>query len=120
MQLNASVVALPGTVFIGKWSSYGDVEAEEALQQTGVDWFDKMFLSEWKSRAEPHPGEFLVPEHIPLSYTRRLVFYTEADWHEASSAIKRTPWPEGVPRMKFKAGIEPGLFGRKMREEEDQ
>ena len=67
LDLEPTVAALPGVVFIGKWSSFRDVQPEEALNQTGVEWFDRMFLTATKSHAEPHPGEFLVPHHIPLA-----------------------------------------------------
>lgn len=119
LELNAAILAIPGTAFIGKWSSFGDVDPQASLEQTGVDWLDRMFLHETKDRAEPHPGEFLVPEHIPLSHLRNLIFYSNADREEARSAVRGMAWPADVPRVKLSSQVAPWRFGRKMQDEEE-
>jgi hypothetical protein len=120
LELNAPILATAGVAFIGKWSSWGDVDAEECLQQTGVQWFDKMFLNEYSNRAEPHPGEFLVPTHIPLNCLRSLIFYKEEDRKEASAALQGISWPPNIPRVTLTSQVAPSRFGRKMQQEEDE
>ena len=117
LELNASTAGRLGTVFIGKWPSYGDVGAD-AVNQTGVEWFDRMFLTEANDHAEPHPGEFLVPQHIPLDQIRRVLFYKQQDFDEVREAVRKTSWSEDVPRQRFKGEVEAWRFGRKMVEED--
>ena len=117
LALKPAVAAIDGVVFIGKWSSFGDVLPEECLLQTGVEWFDRMFLHPQVSRADPHPGEFLVPSHIPLSELQRIVFFSHQDLKDARKSVEGIPRPAGVGR--FPPAVRPALFGRKMQEEGD-
>lgn len=119
LELSSPVVAEEDAAFIGKWSSYGDVIAEEARRQTGIEWFDRMFLTDLDNHARPHPGEFLVPDHIPLGQVRRLIFYTEEDREEARGLVRGVELPEGLSRGKIPSLVAPGRFGNKMQSEAD-
>jgi hypothetical protein len=116
LELESTVAAMPGVVFIGKWSSFKDVVPDVSLAQTGVEWFDRMFLSSWASRGNPHPGEFLVPRHVPLSSVQRLVFFSDDDLKQARSDLSGLTLPQGT--RSIRSSINPSLFGRKMQEEE--
>jgi len=116
LELDASVAALPGVVFIGKWSSFKDVVPEISLAQRGVEWFDKMFLSPMTSFASPHPGEFLVPRHIALRNVHRVVFFSQEDLDETRRSLSDLPRPQGLGPIRV--SVNAPLFGRKMREEE--
>jgi len=118
LALDPSVAATDGVVFIGKWSSFGDVLPEQCLTQTGADWFDRMFLHPLASRADPHPGEFLVPSHIPLLELRRIVFFSDEDLEEARASVLGISLPRGMNRIP--AAVTPALFGRTMQEEGDE
>ena len=110
VKLDPSIVTGPGVVFIGKWSSFADVLPEEALRQSGVEWFDKMFLNDQTNHCSPHPGEFLVPQHIPLDDLLGLVFYSDADQREGLNNL--------VLPKKLDISVQPWRFGRKMQQEE--
>lgn len=114
IELSSDVAAADGTLFIGKWSSFADVTFAAAVQQIGGEWFDRMFLTATATRANPHPGEFLVPQMVPLSSLRRMVFYTQEDYEAAREMLANVPRPDGITAIR--AGIEPYLFGRKMQE----
>ena len=118
LELIPSVAAIDNVAFIGKWSSFNDILAEDAVQQTGVEWFDRMFLNPDTGHANPHPGEFLVPAEIPLASLRRLVFFTEANLQSARESLGPLDLPPGVKPLA--AAVEPHLFGRKMQEEGNQ
>jgi len=118
LELTASVLALPGTAFVGKWSSFRDV-GTEALNQVGPDWFDRMFQTDKANRAIPHPGEFLVREHVPLSYVRRFIFYSDDDMRETRLLLEKTEVTGRTPQGTIKVAVEPLLFGRAMQETED-
>jgi len=117
LELAASVLALPGAAFIGKWSAFRDV-GSEALDQTGPEWFHRMFQNDSTNRANPHPGEFLVQEHISLSHVRRLLFYSEDDLREARLLLGKTALLENGPPGSIKVAVQPSLFGRAMQEME--
>lgn len=115
LQIDASTAARRGVLFIGRWSSFGGVTADSAVLQTGQVWFDGMFLNRNTSRAEPHPGEMLVPEHIPLKSIVRLVFFTEDDRTEAKSLLAGISLPPGVQGLY--GTVNATLFGNKMQGE---
>jgi hypothetical protein len=114
LELRASVAADPGVVFIGRLSSYADVKPADAVNQTGVEWFDRMFLNQFAGRAV-HPGEFLVPLHIPLSAVKTFVFYSQHDLDDAKVQVRGVELPPGVQRLA--AVVKPASFGRKMQQE---
>ena len=114
LELNSPILGTPNAVFIGKWSSHRDVDADACLEQTGVTYFDNMFLNKYKSFAEPQPGEFFVPRHIPLSYVRSVVFYRNEDRRDFNTAINKMSWPDGFPRGNITAQVSPSKFGNKM------
>lgn len=115
LEIDANVAALTGVAFIGKWSSFKDVLPDEAVNQTGLEWFDNMFLTAAKNHAEPHPGEFLVPTHIPLTHLRRMIFFTQDDLEATRENLRGVAVPRDVGQ--FKVSVRPQLFGRKMQEE---
>lgn len=64
-----------GTLFCGKWSSFGDVTLTTLLSNQNVDSFDIMFPNETSNFPSPVPGEFLVPDCIPLSKFLRNIYF---------------------------------------------
>ena len=114
--LHPYVLALPRVAFVGKWSSWGDVEPKRALGQTGIEWFEKMFLNTTSSRAS-HPGEFLVPSCVPLTYIRGFVFYNDNDKDSGIKLLEAVNARGEVHRLRLI--VDASLFGTKMQEEDE-
>jgi len=112
LELLPTVLALPGVAFIGKWSSFGDVAADQALRQTGVTWFDRMFSNSQSDWPTEHPGEFLVPRCVPLEYVRRIVFRLEDDSRDAAVSLGSAGSHEALRKLRFTVDKYP--FGRNM------
>lgn len=116
LALEPEVATWEGDIFIGKWSSHGDIELETCHDWTGVEYFDKMFLHEHRYRAI-HPGEFLVPEHIALRFVQKFIFYCDEDLEEARRLVTGIDRPDDVPRLNVL--VDPVPFGIRVLEEEE-
>jgi hypothetical protein len=112
IRLRVEVLAFPGCLFIGKWSSFGDVQVADALRKTGLESFDAMFLSGTTPQASPHPGEFLVPRHIPLEMLTRVVFHSEEDLQYAREIAGSAAAGQALSAL-----VSPSAFGRKFEED---
>lgn len=117
LDLNPLIAALPGVIFVGKWSSFKDVQPEDAVRQTGIEWFERMFLAATGGHANPHPGEFLVPKHIPLEHLQRIIFFSQEDLDAARRSLRGLELPPGAGALR--AAVRPELFGTKMQTEEE-
>lgn len=116
LALSPEVAAWEGVIFIGKWSSHGDIRLDACREWTGIEYFDKMFLHDYRYRAI-HPGELLVPEHIPLRFTRKIIFYCGEDLEEARRLARGIDRPDDVEHLHVV--VDPVPFGRVLAEEED-
>ena len=116
IRLDPALAAREGVLLIGKWSSFGDVALENCVTSVGAQHFEAMFEHPLSYRAI-HPGEILVPEHIPISDFRQLVFYDKADLEEAREILSTIDMPTNTT---LNATVDRTPFGYTILEEGSQ
>lgn len=76
--LKPIVLLRKGVSFCGAWSSFNDVAVSNVFDNCTAEAFDLMFENVTSDFPAPPPGEFLVPDCIPISeFLPRVYFYDE-------------------------------------------
>ncbi len=86
-----------GTLFSGRWSSFNEITLE-ALRREGTDLqaFEIMFPTRDSNFPSPAPGEFLVPDCVPLAeFLPRLYVYSEAARQKVADECRGIILPSG-------------------------
>ena len=101
-----------GTLFSGRWSSFGDISLATLLNNKDLAAFDIMFPNETSSIPAPAPGEFLVPDCIPLSeFFPNIYFHSQTAQNEAMESCRGVVLTDGANVAdKFRLIVSPWDF----------
>lgn len=94
--LDPIILLRKGSLFCGTWSSFNEVSLSDLLGNCTVESFDLMFENITSSFPAPPPGEFLVPNCIPISeFHPRIYFYDEEAQQQAIQSCNGVILPPG-------------------------
>lgn len=113
LALKPRVLLREGTLFSGRWSSYGDVSLETLSGSTDVAAFDLLFDNPDTGFPTPAPGEFLVRDCIPLNEFRPYLYvFSEASKLSIMQLCEGIYLPTGEdPSRLFKFLVNTYRFG---------
>jgi hypothetical protein len=118
ISLDPMVLLREGSLFCGTWSSFGDISIKSLLGNCTIEAFDLMFENTTSPFPAPSPGEFLVPNCIPVSeFHPRIYFYDEQVKQQAIQSCGSILLPSGnivqmvfqfvVDRYRFRGSAQP-------------
>ena len=88
--LHPRILLKKGVLFCGTWSSFNDVSLSTLLNNNTVEAFDLMFENPTSSFPAPPPGEFLVPNSIPISeFLPYVYFYDDPTKQKATELCSK-------------------------------
>lgn len=103
-----------GTLFCGKWSSFGDVSFSQLLNNHTVKEFDLMFQNKYTNYPSPAPGEVLIPEYVSADeFLQCIYFFNDGSREQGLRTCSGIVLPNGVTvENRFRFVVEPARFGR--------
>lgn len=96
ISLHPRVLLRNGVLFCGTWSSFNEVSLQTLLKNSSVEAFNLMFENPTSSFPAPPPGEFLVPNSVPISeFLSHIYFYDDATMKKAIELCGKILLPSG-------------------------
>ena len=117
IELDPRVLAIPNSCFCPGWSPRGQFDPDEIVTWTGAEGLEEVYIGQGPQWVKD--CEMFVPNHIPLSSVRNIVFFDEECRDRALPGLSeavREQRAQGNDPGKLTVGINPYKFPGHWRE----